>query len=141
MYTLNTQLTCFKYTFESRKLIVNINWFRLGGDSHAYTFSRIELDAVIRFIRRNIVNFPGAYFIEESKAQRLNYPPAAEVSKTLLPQYLILSKKTDNTWDKEIYSIERIVLTDRNYDTLLPYDLNFDIIGKIEIYRQVKELF
>lgn len=138
MYTLNTQLARFKYAPDAAKILVNIKWFRLDGDSQADYFSQMELDAFLNFIECNKANFPGSQFIEEAKAEKPPIPLVGELSKTAMPLYLILSRKEHKNWQDDIYNAMAIVLMDEDYDTIIGYDLDFDIIGKIEIYRQAK---
>ncbi|MDR7370284.1 hypothetical protein [Flavobacterium aquidurense] len=108
----------------------------MSNDAIADYFYRRELDELLKFIQSNKTNFPGSYFIEEAAKEKFYTSSLNELSKSLMPLYFILSRKEYNNWDKHICNVMNIVLMDENYDSIIPYDLNFDIIGKIEIYKQ-----
>lgn len=141
MYTLNTQLTYFKYNLDFKRLSVNIKWYRLDKFSALHiqglSFNKAELDQLESFIDKNPINFPGNQFVEDTKREVFDILTINELSKTSLPLYLILSKKTILNLDNHIYHAMMIVLTDENYQVTVDYTLDFDIIGRIEIYKEV----
>lgn len=143
MYTINTQLAYFKYNLDSKKLIVNIKWFKLDTFSslnlQALSFNKSDLELFKRFIDKNQHNFPGSYFVEETRKEGFDLVITNDLSTSLLPFYLILSKNADLTRNNNIYNAMKIVLTDENYDATTDYTLDFDVIGKIEVYKQLKE--
>lgn len=142
MYTLNTQLAYFKYNLDFKKLVVNIKWFRLDKFSALHiqglSFNKAELDQLKSFIDKNPINFPGNQFLEDTKREGFDILRVNELSKTSLPLYLVLSKKSILNLDKPIYHAMMIVLTDENYQATVDYTLDFDVIGRIEIYKEVK---
>lgn len=144
MYTVNTQLAYFKYNLDSKKLIVNIKWFKLDGlntkQIEASSFSKIELDQLLEFIKENPLNFPGECFLQETENRNLEVINKDKPSVTFLPLYLILSKDPNlNLGQHTIYEVMIATLKDESYQLSIGYTLNFDIIGKIEIYKEVKE--
>lgn len=142
MYTLNSQLTCFKYNLDFKRLIVNIKWFRLDKfndlNMQGHSFNREELDQLQVFISKNQTNFPGNQFVEETQREGLEILAINELSKKSLPLYLILSKKTILNLHSHISHAMMILLLDENYEFTVDYTLDFDIIGKIEIYKEFK---
>lgn len=141
MYTLNTQLTYFKYNLDFKRLLVNIKWFKLDKFSALHiqglSFNKAELDQLESFINKNPINFPGNQFVEDAKREGFDILTINELSKTSLPLYLILSKKSILNLDTHVYQAMMIVLTDENYQVTVDYTLDFDIIGRIEIYKEV----
>lgn len=141
MYTLNTQLTYFKYNLDFKRLLVNIKWFKLDKFSALHiqglSFNKAELDQLESFINKNPINFPGNQFVEDAKREGFDILTINELSKTSLPLYLILSKKSILNLDTHVYQAMMIVLTDENYEFTVDYTLDFDIIGRIEIYKEV----
>lgn len=142
MYTLNTQLAFFKYNLDFKKLVVNIKWFRLDKFSALHiqglSFNKAELDQLKSFIDKKPINFPGNQFVEDTKREGFDILTGNELSKTSLPLYLVLSKKSILNLDNPIYHAMIIVLTDENYQATVDYTLDFDIIGRIEIYKELK---
>lgn len=142
MYTLNTQLAYFKYNLDFKKLVVNIKWFRLDKFSALHikglSFNKAELDQLKSFIDKNPINFPGNQFLEDTKREGFDILTVNELSITSLPLYLILSKKSILNLDNHINHAMVIVLTDENYQATVDYTLDFDIIGRIEIYKDHK---
>lgn len=142
MYTLNTQLTYFKYNLDFKRLLVNIKWFKLDKFSALHiqglSFNKTELDQLESFINKNPINFPGNQFVEDTKGEGFDILTINELSKTSLPLYLILSKKSILNLDTHVYQAMMIVLTDENYEFTIDYTLDFDIIGRIEIYKEMK---
>lgn len=47
-------------------------------------------------------------------------------------------KNADTDTHPTIHQVMKIVLTDENYQPALNYTLDFDVIGKIDIYRNAK---
>lgn len=142
MYTLSTQLTCFKFNQDSKGLIVNIKWFKLDNSSDRdlipTCFNELEINQLYEFTDKNKLNFPGSCFIEDAKNERYDKLHGKELSETWLPLHLILSNNSCLRPDNYIYKVMMITLTDENYNTTIQWDLDFDIIGKIEIYKQAK---
>lgn len=143
MYTINTQLANFRYNFDSKKLIVNIKWSKLDDFNtkqiEASSFSKTELDQLLEFIKQNPFNFPGECFVEEAKNSKLEVINN-KLSVTFLPLHLILSKDLNlNLGQHNIYEVRIATLKDKNYQLSIEYTLNFDIVGKIEIYKELKE--
>ncbi|MBF4493027.1 hypothetical protein IRZ83_11505 [Flavobacterium sp. JLP] len=141
MYTINTQLAYFKYNLDSKKLIVNIKWFKLDKFSNlnlqALSFNKSDLELFKRFIDENQHNFPSSYFVEETRKEGFDLLVSNDLSESLLPWYLILSKNT--SLNNQIYRAMNIVLMDKNYEFNIDYTLDFDVIGKIEVYKLIKE--
>jgi hypothetical protein len=144
MFTINTQLAYFKYNLDSKKLIVNIKWFKVDNFNNrqieASSFSQTELTQLLEFIKQNRLNFPGECFVEEAKNGNLEVIKNDKLSVTFLPLYLIVSKDPNlNLGQNNIYEVMIATLMDENYQSSVAYTLNFDIIGKIEIYKEVKK--
>ncbi|MEO7978667.1 hypothetical protein [Flavobacterium sp.] len=144
MYTINTQLAYFKYNLDSKKLIVNIKWFKLNTFSNlnlqAISFNRSYLELFKNFIDKNQHNFPGSCFVEETRKEGFDLLINNELSQSALPYYLILSKNSKLNLGNSIYQAEMIMLMDENYEFTINYTLDFDVIGKIEIYKEIKSL-
>ncbi|MDX6191977.1 hypothetical protein SGQ83_21715 [Flavobacterium sp. Fl-318] len=142
MYTINTQLAYFKYNLDSKNLIVNIKWFKLDKFSdlnlQALSFNQSDLEVFKRFIDKNQHNFPGSCFIQETRKEGFDMLINNELSQSALPYYLILSKNPKLSLGNSIYQAEMIILMDENYEFPINYPLNFDVIGKIEIYKNIK---
>lgn len=142
MYTINTQLAYFKYNLDFKKLIVNIKWFRLDKFSNfnmqGISFNKVELDQFQHFINENRLNFPGSQFVADSKKEGFDILTTNELSQASVPLYLILSKNPNLNADRHIYHAMTIVLTDENYESTIDYSLDFDVIGRIEIYKELK---
>jgi hypothetical protein len=142
MYTLNTQLSYFKYNLDFKRLIVNIKWFKLDKFSdlsiQGFSFNKAELDQFKSFIFKNPMNFPGYQFVEDTKSERFDILTINELSNTSLPLYLILSKKSILNLDNHVYFAMMIKLTDEDYEFTVDYTLDFDIVGRIEIYKEFK---
>ncbi|UPZ17901.1 hypothetical protein [Flavobacterium humidisoli] len=141
MYTINTQLVYFKYSLYSKKILVNVKWFKLEGSGNfnlqALSFNEIEIVHFKAFIDRHKDNFPGGQFVESSNLEGFNIPLINELSKTAVPFYLILSKQSDLNLNKNIYQTANIVLMDKNYESEINCTLDFGVIGKIEIYKEL----
>ncbi|GEM_PF-1514331 len=142
MYTINTQLAYFKYNLDSKKLIVNIKWFKLDKFSNlnlqALSFNKSDLELFKRFIAKNQPNFPGSYFVEQTTKEGFDMLIENELSQSALPYYLILSKNPKLNLSNSIHQAEMILLMDENYQYPVDYVLDFDVIGKIEIYKEIK---
>jgi len=142
MYTINTQLAYFKYNLDSKKLLVNIKWFRLDTFSslnlQALSFNKSDLELFKHYIDKNQHNFPGYCFVEENRKEGFDLVVTNDLSTSPLPFYLVLSKNTDLTRNNKIYHAMKIVLTGKNYDAIIDYTLDFDVLGKIEIYKDAK---
>ena len=142
MYLLNTQLAYFKYRPELKRMIVNIKWFRIHHVSEltiqAIQFDKAELDQLQSYIIERPINFPGNQFVERSHRENIDIRINKELSKNSLPLYLILSKEPVLNLDNIIYNAMEIVLTDKNYQFTVDYKLDFDVIGKIEIYKELR---
>ena len=143
MYTINTQLAYFKYNLDSKKLIVNIKWFKLDTFSNlnlqVLSFNKSDIELFKRFIAKNQPNFPGSYFVEQTRKEGFAMLINNELSQSALPYYLILSKNPKLNLGNSIHQAEMIILMDENYEFPINYTLDFDVIGKIEVYKQVKE--
>ncbi|KQO22664.1 hypothetical protein ASF10_09860 [Flavobacterium sp. Leaf82] len=143
MYTINTQLAYFKYNLDSKKLIVNIKWFKLDKFSNlnlqALSFNKSDLELFKSFIAKNKPNFPGSCFVEQTRKEGFDMLINNELSQSALPYYLILSKNPKLNLGNSIYQAEMIILMNENYQFTINYTLDFDVIGKIEVYKQVKE--
>lgn len=142
MYTINTQLAYFKYNLDSKKLIVNIKWFKLDKFSNlnlqALSFNKSDLELFKSYIVKNQTNFPGSYFVEETRKEGFDMLIENELSQSALPYYLILFKNPKLNLGNSIYQAEMIMLMDENYESTIDYTLDFNIIGKIEIYKELK---
>ncbi|MFB9080130.1 hypothetical protein ACFFLS_12445 [Flavobacterium procerum] len=142
MYTINTQLDYFKYSFNFKRLLVHIKWFKLEKAAdlrlQGVCFNRSELENFKRFADRNKLNFPGSCFVGQAGEEVLNLPAADPVSERALPYYLILSKNPKPRLKNLIPQVQEIVLTGDNYESTIDYNLDFDVIGKIEIYKNIK---
>lgn len=137
MYTLNSQLAHFCYNLDAEKLIVNIKWFKYIRFTKTFSsLNKAELDLLIGFISNNKVNFPNLFFIEKEKKNGCKILDGDEISKTELPLYLILSQDSNINPDNEVYNAVPITLMDKSYSKVIHYNLNFDIVGRIEIYRK-----
>lgn len=143
MYTINTQLAYFKYNLDSKKLIVNIKWFKLDTFSslnlQALSFNKSDLELFKRFIAKNQPNFPGSYFVEQTVKEGFDMLINNELSQIALPCYLILCRNPKLNSGNSIFKAERIMLMDENYEFPIDYTLDFEVIGKIEVYKQEKE--
>lgn len=143
MYTINTQLAYFKYNLDSKKLIVNIKWFKLDKFSNlnlqALSFNKSDLELFKSFIAKNKPNFPGSCFVVQTTKEGFDMLINNELSQSALPYYLILSKNPKLNLGNSIYQTEMIILMNENYQFTINYTLDFDVIGKIEVYKQVKE--
>lgn len=141
MYTLNTQLAYFKYDLNFKRLIVNIKWFKLEkiSDLHiqAAAFNARELDHFCDFIERNKINFPNNQFIEVSPRENFGIAEPYQRSAACFPLYFILAKTSALSIQGNINRAVFILLTDENYQTPVDYNLEFDIIGRVEIYKEV----
>lgn len=104
-------------------------------------FNDRELEEFLFFINQNRLNFPGSYFIVESNIENLEINVNSASAKTDLPLYLTLSKKSIFNLEGRHYNAFPVVLTDESYSNTTHYTLNFDIIGKIEIYKEAKRKF
>lgn len=144
MYTINTQLAYFKYNLDYKKLIVNIKWFKLDKFTNlnlqALSFNRSDLELFRSFIDQNQHNFPGSSFVEEIGKKGFCLLINNELSQSALPYYIILSKKQKLNLGNSIYQAEMAMLMDENYEFIVNYTLDFDVIGKIEIYKEIKSL-
>lgn len=142
MYTINTQLAYFKYNLDSKKLIVNIKWFKLDKFSdlnlQALSFNKSDLELFKSFIAKNKPNFPGSYFVEETRKEGFDMLIKNELSQSALPYYFIVSKNPKLNLGNSIYQAEMIILMNENYESTIDYTLDFNIIGKIEIYKELK---
>ncbi|MFC0778648.1 hypothetical protein [Flavobacterium sp. HJSW_4] len=142
MYTINTQLAYFICSFNSQRLILNLKWFRLDkADSSslkALSFNSLELEQFQAFIGQNPLNFPGQYFVEPTKIEEFDFFINSNVPQGILSFYPVLSKNADTDTHPSIHQVMKIALTDENYQPAAHYKLDFDVIGKIEIYRNAK---
>jgi hypothetical protein len=142
MYTINTQLAYFKYNLDSKKLIVHIKWFKLDKfrnlNLQALSFNKSDLELFKSFIAKNQPNFPGSYFVEETTKEGFDMLINNELSQSALPYYLILSKNPKLNLGHSLHQAEMIMLMDENYESTIHYTLDFNIIGKIEIYKELK---
>ena len=142
MYTINTQLVYFKYGLDFKKLIVNLKWCKLDKfttlNLQGLSFNRAELEQFKEFIDQNVINFPGPCFVEETNREGFDLIITNNLSQSAFPYYFILSKNPKLNLSNSIYQTEMIVLMDENYDHTTDYTLDFDVIGKIEIYKEVK---
>ncbi|QGK73395.1 hypothetical protein [Flavobacterium sp. SLB02] len=142
MYTLNTQLTYFNYGVNSERLIVNLKWYKLEMFSNlslqGLCFTGEELEEFKGFIDQNTLNFPGSYFVEQTNASGVDLLVTNDLSQSAFPYYLILSKNPKLNQGNSIYQAENITLMDENYKYTIDYPLDFDLIGKIEIFKSVK---
>lgn len=142
MYTINTQLAYFKYNLDSKKLIVHIKWFKLDKfrnlNLQALSFNKSDLELFKSFIAKNQPNFPGSYFVEETTKEGFDMLINNELSQSALPYYLILSKNPKLNLGHSLHQAEMIMLMDENYESTIHYTLDFNIIGKIEIYKEFK---
>lgn len=68
----------------------------------------------------------------------LAYELISNYQKNSLPLYLILSKEPVLNLDFIIYNAMDIVLTYKNYQFTVDYKLDFDVIGKIVIYKELR---
>ena len=141
MYTINTQLAHFKYSLNSKRLILNVKWFKVDKFNtlsiHGISFNRLDLEKFIGFMDQNSQNFPGSFFIDENKKEEFDVLIDNDLSVTFLPLYLVLSKNRKLHFDNTIYNTTMIQLIDTNECTV-DYTLEFDVVGKIEIYKEDK---
>lgn len=139
MYTINTQLAYFRYNFDSKKMIVNMRWFKLNKLKDLFfackSFSKREAEQFKGFIDQNPANFPGSHFVVETQREYFGRFRSNERSKNALPLYFILSQNADVHSGPHIYETMMVRLTDEDYKITINYTLNFDVIGKIEIYK------
>jgi hypothetical protein len=105
----------------------------------ALSFNKSDLELFKGFIDKNQHNFPGSYFVEETRKEGFDLLVNNELSQSALPYYLILSKNPKLNLSDSIYQAEMILLMDENYKSAVDYTLDFDVIGKIEVYKEVKE--
>ncbi|KOP38804.1 hypothetical protein DBB36_01090 [Flavobacterium sp. WLB] len=74
---INTQLAYFNYSFNSKRLILNLKWFRLDkADSSrlkALSFNILELEQFQAFIGQNPLNFSGQSFVEPTKIEEFDF--------------------------------------------------------------------
>lgn len=142
MYTINTQLVYFKYGLDFKKLIVNLKWYKLDKFTNlnlqALSFNRAEIEQFKEFIDQNVINFPGSCFVEETNREGIDLLVTNNLSQSVVPYYFILSKNAKLNLSNSIYQAEMIVLMDENYQYSKNYTLDFDVIGKIEIYKELK---
>jgi hypothetical protein len=142
MYTINTQLVYFKYGLDSKKLIVNLKWYKLDKftklNLQGLSFTRVEIDQFQGFIDQHVINFPGSCFVEQTNKEGFDFLLANNLSQSAFPYYFILSKNPKLNLSHSIYQAKMIVLMDKNYQYSTDYTLDFDVIGKVEIYKEVK---
>ncbi|CAA9194877.1 hypothetical protein FLA105534_00363 [Flavobacterium bizetiae] len=142
MYTINTQLTYFNYGVNSKRLIVNLKWYKLemftNSNLKGLCFTGAELEEFKGFIDQNRFNFPGSCFVEQTNRAGVDLLVINDLFQSAFPYYLVLSKNPKLNQGNSIYQAENITLMDENYKYTIDYPLDFDLIGKIEIYKSVK---
>lgn len=125
------------------KLVVNITWFKLSGFTgrtmNIQSFSKAELDLVLKFINQNRLNFPGQFFSKETDVRNQEIVLREELSNTILPHYFILSADQDvySAWPH--YDQMKIILINDTYTDAVDYLLGFAIAGRIEIYKEARQ--
>lgn len=76
--------------------------------------------------------------MEPTKIEEFDFFINSNVPQGILSFYLVLSKNVDTDTHPSIHQVMKIALTDENYQPAAHYKLDFDVIGKIEIYRNAK---
>lgn len=142
MYNINTQFTYFKYAPNRKRLLVNITWLKLQliSDLKAkgIPFTDSEMEQFIAYMEVNKSHFPGSYFINPMQNTDENIFSLNSVSTLPVPACLILSKNEKLLNSDLIYKIMPASLTDENYQQEKVFDLGFDLVGKIQIFKELK---
>lgn len=139
MYSINTQFAYFIYGAAPKRMLVNITWFKsvMIGDLkiQGVPLKDFEIEEFKGYIDRNKSNFPGQYFIEPSPEGGQNVFTLNSLSTSNLPSCLILSNNAVLTSSDIIYRVMPAALTDENCRQQKVYDLSFDLLGKIQVYK------
>lgn len=140
MYSINTQLAYFKYGPDPKRMLVNITWFKVAVISdlqiQGVPLKEFEIEEFKNYIDRNKSNFPGQYFIRQAKEEGQNIFDLNSLGTSLFPCCVILSGNNAlQSGSAVIYKVMPAVLTDESYLQQKAYDLSFDLLGKIQIYK------
>lgn len=139
MYSINTQLAYFKYGSDPKRMLANITWFKYAVISdlkiQGVPLKDFEIEEFKRYMDRNKSNFPGQYFLEQAPQSDQNILILNSLSTSLFPSFLILSNNALQTGSGSIYKVMPATLTDESYLSQKDYDLSFDLLGKIQVYK------
>lgn len=143
MNKLQTTLRNFRFDNIHRKATDNITWFKLviGEDKHTYSsecFNTDELKLLINYVASNSINFApntqNSFMCSDSEI----YPYCGRMSlvppkiRLAFPNNLILKKIPELSTTGQIYRCMDIELLNENGQSNHNYNLDFDIIGRIE---------
>lgn len=138
MNSINTQLAHFALEKGAEALLVNITWFGLdlmGSAMRGLTDK--ETQVFIGFIKEHCRNFPGPYFIAEDIKDVFELRPSRESGKAAAPHYLLLPRRGFAGFPLPAAGFACIRLLDAETGAPLAYGLDFDMAGRIEIYRKL----
>lgn len=143
MYSINTQLAYFKYGPDPKRMLANVTWFKSAVISdlqiQGVPLMDFEIEEFKNYIDLNKSNFPGQYFTQQAAEGGPNISVLNAPGTSRFPSYLILSCNNAVQSDSDIiYNVMPAVLTDESYLQQKGYDLSFDLLGKIQVYKIIK---
>lgn len=141
MQRLETQLAHFRFNTIAQHGPFNITWYVIetGDDSDEYgrCFNHIELKQFQQFVSSLPLNFPGLknYFKCEEEEGPYCGGLAGLVPRQKLPfpSNVILRQQPNPNYQGNIYSCMDIILLNQNGTDNHTYNLEFDVIGRIDI--------
>lgn len=137
MFTVNTQLAFFVQGEKIQKLLVNITWFRLESDTmRVEALSRTQIEQFMKFIEKHAANFPGDHFVQDASRDKSSMPFQINNPSSALPYYFVLSNSIQPSFDKYFDSVT-IQLLDKCSQNCISYNLDFDLAGKIEVFKKM----
>ncbi|WP_278352425.1 hypothetical protein [Chryseobacterium gleum] len=137
MHKLNTEFAFFRFNSTINQGPYNITWYKLeeiNDDEEGKGLNNEELDQLKSFISNNINNFPGSQTISIYNGEDAPYysnmfnNPLENIN---FPSNIIIRKSPQLNQDGSICKYMDVILTDQNDKDNHRYDLDFDIIGKI----------
>ena len=137
MYKLSTSLNLFRYNSSVIIAPVSVMWYVLDSDElsmeYGRGFTQEELKLLQGFATNHEENFPKFKNYHQCDIEE-NFSICSPYDQEELPfpENLILRKEPSLSKDGKIYRCMDILLVSTNNEDNHTYDLEFDVIGRIE---------
>jgi len=138
MYRLETQLAFFRFNANSHHGPFDITWYVLepgdSSDENGRCFSQMELTLFQQFVNTLPSNFPGNknyHNCEEEEGPSCGMMSVIPLQRARMPKNVILRKHPKLNNFGNIYSCMDIILQGTNGADNHTYNLEFDVIGRI----------